>query len=213
MSGLYPSWANTAYRSALLLLSLIAAGLVVGPMICVRTPYSTGQFRALDQPVEFDHRHHVRDDGIACLYCHEAAETSATAGLPTTDVCMGCHAQVWNGSPALEAVRQSYFSGQPIRWRRVHDLAGFVYFDHAVHVRGGIDCSRCHGDVGGMARVEQVQPLTMGWCLDCHRDPARQIAGGSRPGNAWSATVALFTDVWAGHRAVTPLVTCSACHR
>src|SRR6266545_3530700 len=122
MAALYPPWSNTAYRLALLALALGAAGVVIGPMVYVRTPYNTAQFVPWDQPVEFDHRHHVRDDGIECLYCHASAESSATAGMPTTGVCMGCHVQVWNQSPLLEPVRESYFSGAPIRWRRVHDL-------------------------------------------------------------------------------------------
>lgn len=213
MSSLYPPWSNGVYRFVLLLLALGAISLVLGPMIYVRTPYNTGQFHPWDQPVEFDHRHHVRDDGIQCLYCHSGAETSPYAGVPSTDVCMGCHAQVWDNSPQLQAVRRSYFSGQPIRWKRVHSLADFVFFNHSVHVRYGIDCSRCHGDVGSMARVEQVQPLTMGWCLDCHRDPAHQIPDGSLPASEWGATVHMFTDIYLGHRDITGLITCTACHR
>jgi hypothetical protein len=217
MAALYPAWSNTAYRLALLALALLVAGLVVGPMIYVRTPYNTAQFEPWDQPVEFDHRHHARDDGIECLYCHSSAETSATAGVPTTGVCMGCHVQVWNQSPLLEPVRRSYFSGAPIRWRRVHALPDFVYFNHAVHVRRGIDCQRCHGEVDRMARVMQMQPLTMGWCLDCHRSPERAAgpdpATPTPPRSAWGATVDMFTRHSTADRSITGLTTCSTCHR
>jgi predicted CXXCH cytochrome family protein len=210
---LYPRWSNTVFRLALIALVLGAASIVIGPMIYVRTPYNTSQFVPWDQPVEFDHRHHVRDDGIECLYCHSAAERSANAGVPSTEVCMGCHAQIWNQSPLLEVVRRSYFSGTPINWKRVHDLPDFVYFDHSVHVTQGIDCVHCHGDVGRMPRVMQVQPLTMGWCVDCHRESAIAIPPPSAPVNAWTATLDMLSDAPATNRAITPLTTCTACHR
>ena len=213
MASLYPPWSNTIYRLAIAGLALGATGAVVGPMMYVRTPYNTSQFVAWDQPVEFDHRHHVRDDGIECLYCHSSAETAPTAGVPTTAVCMGCHVQIWSDSPLLEPVRRSYFSGQPIRWRRVHNLPDFVYFHHGVHVQRGVACQRCHGDVGKMARVVQVAPLTMGWCLECHRSPDERIAGGSLPASMWSATVDLVAERPESEPDVSALTTCSACHR
>jgi predicted CXXCH cytochrome family protein len=210
---LYPRWSTTIYRAVLIVLVVGAALLVIGPMTYVRSAYSTSQYEPWDQPVEFDHRHHVRDDGIQCLYCHSAAERSANAGVPATAVCMGCHTQVWNDSPLLEVVRRSYFSGKPINWKRVHDLPDFVYFNHSVHIARGLPCARCHGDVGSMGRVEQVQPLTMGWCLDCHRDPDRFIPRTSVPGNSFEASEAMFFKPVANNREITALTTCSACHR
>jgi hypothetical protein len=212
-SPLYPSWANTAYRLAIAALVLGVGSLVAGPMLYVRTTYNTSQLVPWEQPVEFDHRHHVRDGGIECLYCHSAAERSPSAGMPTTGVCMGCHAQIWNHSPLLEPVRRSYFSDQPINWKRVHDLPDHVYFDHSVHVTRGIGCETCHGDVSQMARVMQTQPLTMGWCLDCHRDSRFEIVPRRGPDNAWQASVAMFSDSPSKHRAITALITCTACHR
>lgn len=211
--ALYPSWSNTVYRGVLVTLGIGAASLVIGPWLYVRTTYNTNQHVPHAQPVEFDHRHHVRDNGIACLYCHSAAERSANAGVPTTGVCMGCHQQIWSESPLLEPVRRSYFTGVPIDWKRVHDLPDFVYFDHSVHVARGFDCSTCHGDVGSMARVMQIQPLTMGWCLDCHRDARLVNVTRALPRNAWEATEQMITDLPSRHREVTSLVTCTACHR
>jgi predicted CXXCH cytochrome family protein len=190
--SLFPRWSNTAYRGVLVLIAVIAVAAVAAPMIYMRTPYASGRDVPIVQPVEFDHRHHVRDDGIDCLYCHTSAETSAYAGIPSTELCMGCHGQIWRTSPELAPVRQSWATGVAIGWVRVHDLPDHVYFHHGVHVQAGIDCARCHGDVASMARIQRVASLTMGWCIDCHRDP---------PGPADHG------------RAITPLTTCTACHR
>jgi hypothetical protein len=211
---LYPRWSNTVYRVGLVLLLVILSSPIVVPMIYVRTTYNTNQFVPWAQPVEFDHRHHNRDDGIECLYCHSSVERSANAGVPSTGVCMGCHSQIWNKSPLLDYVRASYFAGKPINWKRVNEVPDFVYFNHSVHVTQGIDCVNCHGDVSQMARVMQVQPLTMGWCVDCHRRATRIRAPTEpRPRNAWEASVAMFDPDPAQPRTITPLTTCTACHR
>jgi hypothetical protein len=210
---LYPRWSTAVYRLVLIVFVVGAALLVIGPMTYARSAYSTSQFEPWDQPVEFDHRHHVRDDGIQCLYCHSSAERSANAGVPATAVCMGCHTQIWNDSPLLEVVRRSYFSGKPVNWKRVHDLPDFVYFNHSVHIARGLPCERCHGDVGSMARVFQVQPLTMGWCLDCHRDPDLAIPRMAVPTNTFEASEFMFFRSVANKRDITALTTCSACHR
>ena len=175
MAAVFPPWSNTAFRVAIVAIALGGFSALVAPMIWVRTPWVRAQNEAPNQPVEFDHRHHFRDDGIDCRYCHNTAHRAATAGMPSTDKCMGCHEQIWAQSPLLEMVRRSYFSGAPIRWNRVHQLPGFVYFNHSIHVNKGFGCSTCHGRVDQMAAVYQVANLSMGWCLDCHRHPERFI--------------------------------------
>lgn len=177
MAQLFSGWSNTALRLALAGVVCGGAAAIAAPLVFMRTPFNTGQHYPVDQPVPFDHRHHVQDDGIECRYCHNTVERSASAGVPATELCMGCHSQVWRDSPMLEPVRRSYYSGQPIPWNRVHALPGFVYFDHSIHVNHGIDCASCHGRVDQMANVEQASPLNMAWCLDCHR--AREHAGRS----------------------------------
>ncbi len=217
MAALFPRWANTAATLVVIAACLLVVGSLVGLMIYVRTPYNTQQLTPVDQPVEFDHRHHVVDNAIDCLYCHSEAESSPQAGLPATELCMGCHAQIWNESILLEPVRRSYFSGRPLPWRRVHDLPDFTFFDHSVHVQHGIGCVRCHGRIDQMARVYQVAPLTMGWCLDCHRDPPAPSSAEARaaPGydTMWGATFANLDPGLGGDRAITRLTTCTACHR
>ncbi len=175
MAPLFPRWSNTVFRlvgAAVLATPLVA---VAGLMLYVRSPLHTGQNDPIEQPVQFDHRHHVSDEGIDCRYCHQTVERSPSAGVPATEVCMGCHGQIWNKSPLLDPVRASYFQDEPIRWERVHRLPDFVYFNHAAHVNKGVGCVSCHGRVDRMALVEQVAPLTMGWCLDCHRNPSPHL--------------------------------------
>jgi hypothetical protein len=167
--ALFPPWSNTATYVALIAAVVLGAGALAAPIVYARSPYARGQDDPVLQPIAFDHRHHVRDDGIACLYCHDGAERSAYAGIPPTERCMGCHAQIWNDSTAIAPLLESWRTGTPIRWQRVHSLPDFVYFDHSVHIARHLDCSNCHGRVDQMAAVYQVAPLSMEWCLDCHR--------------------------------------------
>src|SRR5438093_4874245 len=125
----------------------------------------------IDQPVQFSHKHHVADDGIDCRYCHTSVEKSAFAGVPPTETCMTCHSQIWVDSPLLEPVRESYRTGRPIEWERVHDLPDFVYFNHSIHIKKGIGCVSCHGRVDEMPITRKHANLSMRWCLNCHRSP------------------------------------------
>jgi Cytochrome c7 and related cytochrome c len=216
MRPLFPAWSDTVFR---LCLCLVAAGIVVVPasmILWARTPYTTKEDDPIQQPVIFDHRHHVRDDGIDCFYCHYEAKRSKYAAAPPTSVCMNCHSQVWQESARLQPVRASWFDDRPIHWRRVHQVPGFVYFDHSAHVSHGVGCSECHGRVDLMPEVHPVAPLTMEWCLDCHRDPDPHL----RPSNEitnmeWNPTRPR-REIGAEVRRelhVLPPVNCTACHR
>jgi hypothetical protein len=213
--SLFPPWTNTAIRLVLALLALGLAGGIAGLMIFVRSPLFTGQDEPVMQPLQFDHRHHVADSGIDCRFCHLTVESAASAGYPPTEVCMSCHGQIWNQSPLLAPVRASYFTGRALPWRRVHELPDFVYFNHSIHVNKGVGCVTCHGRVDQMPEVRQSAPLTMGWCLDCHRDPGPHLRPRERSTDlAWEPEdpaavgreVALALDV---HTRVS----CTACHR
>ena len=172
---LFPRWTNTVSRLSVVLLLAVPAVAIAGLLILVRSPYGTKQLRQIVQPIQFDHRHHVGDEGIDCRYCHYSVERSPVAGIPPTEVCMSCHAQIWNKSPLLGMVREYYFKDRPIPWNSVHNLPDFVYFNHSIHVNKGVGCVSCHGRVDQMAAVEQVSPLTMAWCLECHRDPVKNL--------------------------------------
>ncbi len=214
MPALFPPWTNTATRVVLIAVSVGLVALVTVPIMYARSPYATGQSDPLLQPVQFDHRHHVRDDGIDCRYCHAEVERAPYAGIPATDVCLGCHDQIWNDSVLLAPVRDSFTAGQPLAWQRVHSLPDFVYFDHSIHVDKGIGCVSCHGRVDDMAAVYQVAPLTMGWCLDCHRNPEPNL----RPRDqitsmTWRAESPERTAELARFYGTRHLTHCSACHR
>jgi hypothetical protein len=216
MPALFPPWSNTAMRIGLGSIAGIGMLTIAAPMIYVRTPFRRGQFEPPDQPVQFDHRHHVGDDGIDCRYCHSTVETLATAGIPSTDKCMGCHSQVWPRSMMLEPVRRSYFADSAIPWTRVHDLPAFVYFNHAIHVNEGVGCVTCHGRVDRMASVHQVASLTMGWCLDCHRNPERNLRPRDQITSMESAPTGdpiELGKMLAAQYGTRKLTTCTACHR
>ncbi|MEN9797067.1 MAG: hypothetical protein RL653_763 [Pseudomonadota bacterium] len=173
--ALFPRWTNPLARTSVLLAAVLPAAALGGLWVLQRTPWVTRADTPVVQPVQFDHRHHVRDEGIDCRFCHTSVEHSPKAGIPSTQVCMGCHAQVWNKGAYLAPVREAWFTDRPIAWARVHDLPDFVYFNHAIHVNKGVGCVTCHGRVDEMPSVQQASPLTMGWCLDCHRDPVPHL--------------------------------------
>lgn len=175
MTALFAPSANSLYWIAIGAVAASVIALPLGLIAWARTPYATAQQEPDTQPVKFDHRHHVRDDGIDCLYCHGGAATSAYAGVPPTATCMGCHAQIWPDSPELARVRESYFAGTPLHWQRVTRLPDFVFFDHSAHVHKGVGCVSCHGRVDKMGQVFAAEPLTMRFCLDCHRAPERHL--------------------------------------
>jgi len=170
--------AQTFDDSAVLFIKLALfaiAGFVAGSAALVvwRMTSSVNARAGWDQPIPFSHRHHVGDDGIDCRYCHSTVEKTASAGMPAASVCMTCHAVLFHDAPALAPLRESAERGTPIAWKRVHDLPDFVYFDHSVHIAKGVACMTCHGRVDTMPRLVRQQELTMEWCIECHRAPAR----------------------------------------
>ncbi len=216
MRPLFPPWADTVFRLVLTLAALGVLSVPVAMILWVRTPYVTKEQDPMEQPVQFDHRHHVRDDGIDCLYCHGEATRGAYAGAPPTSLCMNCHSQVWQNAPLLAPVRASYFEGQPLRWRRVHQLPQFVYFNHSAHLSHGVGCVECHGRVDLMPAVHAVAPLTMIWCIDCHRDPVPRLRPESEITNMeWKPEGSRQSvgETIAAKLHVAPPLNCSGCHR
>ena len=132
---------------------------------------------APNQPIAFSHRIHAGDNKVPCLYCHYAARTSRHAGIPPASVCMNCHSLLEKQTVELEKLQEAVQQQRPIAWVKVHNLPDFVYFNHSQHVVSGVACQQCHGPVEHMERIQQVAPLTMGWCLGCHRAHAGVATG------------------------------------
>jgi hypothetical protein len=193
---------------------MIVLAMLLG--VITRSSYVTEAGVARAQPVPFSHKHHVGDNGIDCRYCHTSVETSSFAGIPSTKICMNCHSQIWADSPTLEPVRESFRTGKSIEWTRVHNLPGFVYFDHSIHVKKGVGCTTCHGQVDQMPLMWRENSLYMEWCLECHREPERFV----RPrGFVFSVSWQPPPDQSAlGRRLVQEykiqrMTSCSVCHR
>ena len=182
------------------------------------SPYATRQNVMPRQPVPFSHEHHVGRLGIDCRYCHTGVEAAAFAGLPPTHTCMTCHSQLYTDAPMLELVRSSMADKIPIHWVRVNRVPDYVYFDHSIHIAKGVGCTTCHGAVGTMPLMRQAEPLTMGWCLNCHRDPAKYVRPRERvfdpdwipPENQAEQGARLVSQYLIKTRGLTD---CSRCHR
>jgi Cytochrome c7 and related cytochrome c len=182
-----------------------------GPPVAVGAP--------VEQPIPFSHKHHVGDDGIDCRYCHTSVERSSFAGLPQTEICMTCHSQLFKDAPVLAPLFQSFETGKPLHWNRVHDLPDFVYFNHSIHVNKGIGCASCHGEVDQMPLTWRTQSLEMQWCLSCHREPERYIRPREQvfnlhwqPGEAEQAVLGPLL-VKQYHVQKERITDCSICHR
>lgn len=219
MSQLFHRHTNIYSRLSIVALGVFVA--VIGAVIALfhLGAYHTRQNVFIEQPIQFSHAHHVGGMGIDCRYCHTSVEESPFANIPPTKTCMNCHSQIWANAPILEPVRTSFQTNVPLRWIRVNDLPDFVYFNHSIHVKQGVGCDTCHGRVDRMPLMYQDAPLTMRWCLDCHRDPARYIRPRAEVFNmAWRRPA---DDPGLGERlareyqiaSVYHLTSCSTCHR
>ncbi|MEO6876647.1 MAG: cytochrome c3 family protein [Opitutaceae bacterium] len=164
----------------------------------------------------FSHRLHAGELKIDCRNCHAAVETSAFAGMPATETCQACHSQLLTDAPQLKPVMESSARKVPLEWNRVTRLPDHVYFDHSIHVNKGVGCTTCHGDVGHMDRLAQSEPLTMRWCLDCHRNPgpslrpASSVFSATTPSTRLGPPPAELIRSYQIH--VANLTDCSTCH-
>ena len=122
-----------------------------------------------DQPIPFSHKLHAGEYKIDCRYCHTGVEVSRHSSLPSLNVCINCHQTVKTDSPWIQKITESYYENKPIAWQKVHLLPDFVKFSHFHHIKAGKDCTVCHGSVENMEVISQQKDLSMGWCVNCHR--------------------------------------------
>jgi ferredoxin len=195
MAQIFDRSSNALARMSLVLTGLIVIALGVTLDELQRSPWVTRQGQRPEQPVPFSHKHHVQGLGLQCQYCHVTVEKSSYAGIPPTKTCMNCHAQIWTNAQLLEPVRHSWATGQSLVWTKVHDLPDFAYFSHEIHVNKGLGCSTCHGRVDQMPLMFAQNTLQMEWCLDCHRNPAKNL----RP------TSQIYNMAWEGPKEDSPV--------
>ncbi len=218
MAQVFNRSVNTFTPIVLIGLVLAPAGVLGGLAAINFSPWVTQVGVVREQPVPFSHQHHVAGLGLDCRYCHTSVEDSSFAGIPPIKTCMTCHSQIWNQSQMLEPIRESWRTGVPIEWTRVHYLPDFVYFNHSIHVNKGIGCETCHGRVDQMPLMRRTQTLFMAWCLQCHRHPERYIRpreavfdmGYTYPRNREDVGRRLLADY---HVPITRLTNCYVCHR
>ena len=177
MPQVFPKGLNVLVRVTLLGLPLLLASGGIAGAAFFRSDYTTGTREVVEQPVPFSHKHHVSQLGIDCRYCHTSFEKSASAGFPPTKTCMNCHQQMWTSANILEPIRESYTAGKgkPIAWTKIHNVPHYTYFNHSIHVAKGVGCVSCHGQIDQMNLVFQSKTLLMEWCLDCHRNPEKNL--------------------------------------
>lgn len=229
MAQLFRPSATWVFRLALAGGILALAAAVVGGMLYVRSDAYWRVGVPADQPIPFRHDIHAGTLGLDCRFCHSTVERAASAGMPSANTCLACHAYVWSGASVLDPLRTSVALGTPVVWSSVHRLPAHAYFHHGAHVAAGVGCVACHGRVETMERTVKVATMSMGWCLECHRTAAGSPQPGPAPapgtaalpaagGNRTSAPTRARPVGGAGprdalHATIGRLTDCSTCHR
>ncbi|MCM2274954.1 MAG: cytochrome c family protein [Candidatus Didemnitutus sp.] len=217
MSKIFPKSANALPLQIVVFLFLLG-----GAATAAVTYYATPKYLRVGyqpvQPVPFDHALHAGQLGLDCRYCHTSVEKSGTSGIPPSQTCMNCHSIIKTTSPLLEPVRKSFETGEPVPWVKIHQAPDYVFFNHSVHVNRGVSCVECHGKVNEMNTVWHDKSHSMGFCLDCHREPAKFIREPKDVFNLDSKTLAEQGRIEEAHKfiadwKVKPPQSCSGCHR
>ena len=211
----FPRWANK---------TRVLAGVILGGAPIYLTfliwygasPRTTDVGYMPKQPVPYSHALHAGKLGLDCRYCHNTVEQGAHAAIPATATCMNCHERIWTNSDKLTPVRQSLETGKPVEWLKVHDLPDYVYFNHSAHVTRGVGCVSCHGRVDEMDEVYQKEPLSMSWCLTCHRAPEANLRPPEEVTNMqWKppSEAIAYGKALREKNHLNPPTDCSTCHR
>lgn len=212
----FPPWIDRARGLGGALVGIAPAYAIVAVYLA-GSPRTTDVGYLPEQPLPNNHALHAGGLGMDCRYCHAGVDRAASAPVPTPETCMNCHRTIWADSPLLARLRESAETGTTLPWVRVHDLPDYVFFDHSAHVGRGVGCVSCHGRVDQMVEVWQDQPLSMKWCLDCHRAPEPHLRPREQVTNMrWEARVAnaaAFGRALRDREGIAPPTDCSTCHR
>ena len=215
MAQIFPKWTNKLP----FILAIGAPFILIGIVFLIwwfGSPKYTDVGYQPKQPVPYSHKLHAGDLSIDCRYCHTTVETAATASLPPTQTCMNCHQLILPESKKLLPIRESWATGIPMEWVRVHKIPDYAYFNHSAHINAGVGCASCHGNVAEMEVVKLAEPLSMGWCIDCHRNPDQHLRPISEVTNMKWTPPADQTELahqYKIERSIQPSEDCSACHR
>lgn len=211
----FPEWHNRIPKIVFGVIGPVATVAVLGAVWYWFSPEFTDVGYRPHQPVAYSHKLHAGDLAMDCRYCHTGVERGAVAGVPPTQTCMNCHTAIRPDSPRLLPVRESWASGRPVEWVRIHKIPDYAYFEHAAHVRAGVGCESCHGRIDQAVEVMQQEPLSMRWCLDCHRQPEQYLRPRDQVttmGYQVPDQLALGKELKEKH-GINPPTHCSGCHR
>ncbi|WP_309380089.1 cytochrome c3 family protein [Cerasicoccus frondis] len=217
MANIFPKWSNTAPIKIVICLCL-AVGTVVAGVTYYATPkYLRVGYQPI-QPVSFEHSLHVDQLGLDCRYCHTFVDRSEHSNVPAASTCMNCHSLIKTDSPKLAPIRNSYESGEPVPWVKIHRTPDYVYFNHSVHINRGVSCVHCHGQINEMEEVYHAKPLSMSFCLECHRNPENFIRPVDEVTNLNFRYDSREEQIEQGTKfvhdwKVNPPQSCSGCHR
>lgn len=174
--SLVDMWLIQLFEQPFISKTLLIAGLISGGHLLAKELESGGLQEGYEpnQPLKFSHKVHCKQNNIDCFYCHAESRHGARAGIPSTKVCLNCHSIITEGGNSgefyIKQIQEADLNNTPIEWVKVHNLPDHVHFNHALHVeKGKLDCQKCHGEISQMNRIKQIEPLSMKWCLDCHR--------------------------------------------
>ena len=217
MSDIFPKWTNRLPALVLVGAAVVGTVGVAGVWYYFTPKYTRVGYQPI-QPVSFSHNIHVEQVGMDCRYCHNGVEQSWYSNIPSSTLCMNCHSQVLKDDPRLALVKDSAASGVPIPWIQVHKVPDYVYFNHSVHVNRGVSCVHCHGQINLMEEVRHAQPLSMTFCLECHRQPELKIRELDKVYDLNWQAASPTAQIDGGKRLVEQwnvqkLDNCSACHR
>lgn len=215
MAQIFPKWTVRLPLYAIIGVLFMAANAIAFIWYYASPMYTDVGYRP-KQPVPYSHKLHAGDLGIDCRYCHTGVENAAVAGVPPAQTCLNCHTTIEPKDESFKLAKEDWLAGVPTEWVKVHKSPDYVYFNHGSHIRAGVGCYSCHGNVSQMEEVQQVEPLSMSWCLDCHRSPEMSLRPANMvtdmewtpPDNQMEIAKSLIKE-----KNLAPPEDCSGCHR